>query len=116
MVVCWALQRGLNYLGKVAAACWPVLQVLIRWALQRGSSCLPKSANAGRIASNFDVFDWRLRQEDQDNLSNLPYRVSDRVVHIVISMSCWPCSLNSIFGLCWQLLQQEVPTPWIQEY
>ena len=51
-------------------------QVLIRWALQRGTSVLPKSANPGRIASNFDVLDWRLTPENQQALSSLPYRVS----------------------------------------
>jgi hypothetical protein len=52
------------------------LQVLIRWALQRGTSCLPKSANPGRIAANFDVLDWQLQSEDQQALDTLPYRVS----------------------------------------
>jgi hypothetical protein len=52
------------------------MQVLIRWALQRGTSCLPKSANPGRIASNFDVIDWQLQPEDQQALDSLPYRVS----------------------------------------
>jgi diketogulonate reductase-like aldo/keto reductase len=52
------------------------VQVLIRWALQRGTSCLPKSANPGRIASNFDAMDWQLQPEDQQALDSLPYRVS----------------------------------------
>jgi hypothetical protein len=52
------------------------VQVLIRWALQRGTSCLPKSANPERIASNFDVLDWQLTPEDQQALDTLLYRVS----------------------------------------
>lgn len=51
-------------------------QVLIRWAIQRGTMVLPKSANADRIAANFDVLDWQLKEEDQQALSSLPHRVS----------------------------------------
>ncbi|WIA08297.1 hypothetical protein OEZ85_007740 [Tetradesmus obliquus] len=63
-----ALLRIAEQCGKSPA------QVLIRWALQRGTSVLPKSANPGRIASNFDVLDWQLTPEDQQALSSLPYR------------------------------------------
>jgi hypothetical protein len=64
------------------------MQVLIRWALQRGTSCLPKSANPGRIASNFDVLDWQLRPEDQQALSTLLYRVSNTVCLTVAASLC----------------------------
>eukprot|EP00879_Flechtneria_rotunda_P027498 GHRR01029460.1.p1 GENE.GHRR01029460.1~~GHRR01029460.1.p1 ORF type:complete len:226 (+),score=54.63 GHRR01029460.1:1583-2260(+) len=50
-------------------------QVLIRWALERGTSCLPKSANEGRIAANFQVLDWQLDPADTTTLSNLKHRV-----------------------------------------
>ena len=50
--------------------------MLIRWAIQRGTSVLPKSANAERIAANFDVLDWQLSDEDMHTLSNLDYNVS----------------------------------------
>eukprot|EP00879_Flechtneria_rotunda_P020657 GHRR01021736.1.p1 GENE.GHRR01021736.1~~GHRR01021736.1.p1 ORF type:complete len:188 (+),score=49.15 GHRR01021736.1:308-871(+) len=49
-------------------------QVLIRWALERGTSCLPKSANEGRIAANFQVLDWQLDPADTTTLSNLKHR------------------------------------------
>jgi hypothetical protein len=69
-------------LCRTAAA----VQVLIRWALQRGTSCLPKSANPGRIAANFDVLDWQLQPEDQQALDTLPYRVSKATIWLAASV------------------------------
>jgi diketogulonate reductase-like aldo/keto reductase len=65
-----------------------VPQVLIRWSLQMGSafgrclprrslltflrfSPLPKSANAYRVASNAQVFDFQLEEEDMDRIAAL---------------------------------------------
>jgi diketogulonate reductase-like aldo/keto reductase len=44
--------------GKTAA------QVMLRWHLQQGRSAIPKSTNPGRIAENFDVFDFALSDDD----------------------------------------------------
>ncbi|GIM93902.1 aldo/keto reductase [Paractinoplanes toevensis] len=35
-------------------------QVMLRWQLQHGRSAIPKSTDPGRIAENFDVFDFAL--------------------------------------------------------
>lgn len=43
--------------GKSAA------QVMLRWHLQEGRSAIPKSVNPGRIAENFDVFDFELSEQ-----------------------------------------------------
>lgn len=39
-------------------------QVCIRWQIENGVAVMPKSANAGRIAENADVFDFSLDAED----------------------------------------------------
>jgi len=39
-------------------------QVMLRWHLQQGRSAIPKSVNPGRIAENFDVFDFELSDAD----------------------------------------------------
>jgi 2,5-diketo-D-gluconate reductase A len=41
---------------------------MLRWQLQHGRSAIPKSTNAGRIAQNFDVFDFEL---DADQMSGI---------------------------------------------
>ena len=51
--------------GKTAA------QVMLRWQLQHGRSAIPKSTNPGRIAENFDVFDFELTAEQMARIDAL---------------------------------------------
>ncbi|GLJ18630.1 hypothetical protein SUGI_0331980 [Cryptomeria japonica] len=46
-------------------------QVILRWGVEQGVSVLPKSFNAGRIAENFQIFDWSLTLDDHDKISEL---------------------------------------------
>jgi diketogulonate reductase-like aldo/keto reductase len=39
-------------------------QVMLRWHIQEGRSAIPKSVNPGRIAENFDVFDFELTSDE----------------------------------------------------
>lgn len=59
-------------IGQIAAAHGKTpAQVMLRWHLQQGRSAIPKSVNPERIASNFDVFDFQLTDDDLHQIDAL---------------------------------------------
>ena len=46
-------------------------QIGLRWAIQKGISVIPKSVNPDRIASNGNVFDFTIEDEDMAIIDTL---------------------------------------------
>jgi len=59
-------------------------QVMIRWCLENATVPLPKSATPARIAENIDVFDFRLNEQDMQELKTLDhgYRTAWDPTHV----------------------------------
>jgi diketogulonate reductase-like aldo/keto reductase len=49
-------------------------QVLIRWAIQRGTVAIPKSVTVGNIKNNIEVFDFKLSDDDMNEVARLDKR------------------------------------------
>ena len=47
------------------------VQVTLRWEIQKGVVVIPKSANPDRIASNADIFDFEISDEDMEKIDRL---------------------------------------------
>jgi diketogulonate reductase-like aldo/keto reductase len=63
-------------IGQIAAAYKKSpAQTMLRWHLQQGRSVIPKSTKAARIAENFDVFDFELRDDELAAIDNLDTEV-----------------------------------------
>ncbi len=59
-------------LGEIAAAHGKSpAQVMLRWHVQEGRSAIPKSVNPGRIAENFDIFDFELSEGEVGRIDGL---------------------------------------------
>jgi diketogulonate reductase-like aldo/keto reductase len=61
--------------GKSAA------QVSLRWNIQRGVIVIPKSVHEDRIKENFNVFDFKLNDEDMKKISTMDIGHSEIVDH-----------------------------------
>jgi diketogulonate reductase-like aldo/keto reductase len=49
-------------------------QVVLRWHVEHGIPVIPKSADRGRIAANFDLFSFALSREEMARIDGLPRR------------------------------------------
>lgn len=46
-------------------------QVILRWNIQRHICAIPKSTNKKRILENFDVFDFKLEEDEMEKIYTL---------------------------------------------
>jgi 2,5-diketo-D-gluconate reductase A len=53
-----------------------IAQVVVRWLTQRGIVAIPKSVRKDRMEENFDVFDFRLNDDDMNQIQSLDQKVS----------------------------------------
>lgn len=58
-----------------------IAQIILRWLLQRNIVCIPKSGRIERLKENFNVFDFKLSNEDMNLISTLDTK---KVVSLVI--------------------------------
>lgn len=57
-------------------------QIILRWHMQEGNVVFPKTMNPAHMASNLDIFDFELTDEDMASINAIPqkpyYQVSDQ--------------------------------------
>lgn len=46
-----------------------VAQILLRWGVQRGTVVIPKSTHAERIRENYDIWDFKLSEEEMEKIA-----------------------------------------------
>lgn len=73
---------GAGY-GKTAA------QVILRWHIQRNTVVIPKSTHYDRMVQNFDVFDFKLTDEEMAKVATLDKEQSSFFSHYDPNMVEW---------------------------
>ena len=66
-----------------------VAQVILRWELQRGIVVIPKSTHIERMEENFNVFDFKLSDDDMKTMATLDKKQSSFFSHTDPKMVEW---------------------------
>lgn len=53
-----------------------VHQIILRWLIQRGIVVIPKTIHEERLIQNFDVFNFKLSDEEMQNIKNIDKNTS----------------------------------------
>ena len=53
-----------------------IAQVILRWLIQRGIVAIPKSVRKERMKENFNIFDFKLSEEDMNEIKQLDTKAS----------------------------------------
>ncbi|MGN0384000.1 MAG: aldo/keto reductase [Eubacterium sp.] len=72
-----------NKYGKSTA------QIMLRWNIQRGVVVIPKSTHYERMVENFDVFDFKLAEDDMARIAELDTKTSSFFSHYDPAMVEW---------------------------
>ena len=71
-----------------------IAQIILRWLLQRNIVCIPKSVRIERLKENFNVFDFKLSNEDMNLISTLDTKKSCFFSHYDSKIIEWLCSMK----------------------
>lgn len=66
-----------------------IAQVVVRWLTQRGVVAIPKSVRKERMAENFDIFDFKLGDQDMEAIKTLDTNASSFFDHRDPAMVKW---------------------------
>lgn len=66
-----------------------IAQVVIRWLTQRGVVAIPKSVRKERMQENFDIFDFKLSDQDMEAIKTLDTNASSFFDHRDPAMVRW---------------------------
>ncbi|KAM3716419.1 Aldo-keto reductase family 1 member [Dirofilaria immitis] len=65
-------------------------QILLRHMIQRGICVIPKSINPDRVIENFSIFDFKLTEEEIDQLDNVKTRVRLILIDVLFDHPWYP--------------------------